>query len=84
MDIESFVSLKTLPEEIFFSNGGYVALNSLQTIQKGIKFSDKGDVYLEDLIGDWFSKWKGNIKGINPNILLNKMIGEGLFKKKYL
>jgi hypothetical protein len=46
-----------------------------------VEFSNGGDVYLRSLIGDWFSKWKGNIEGIDEKRLLNKMIKDGVFER---
>jgi hypothetical protein len=74
-------SLKTIPQGITFSNRGFVDLRSLQTIPQGIVFSNWGNVYLGSLIG-WFHDWKGNIKGIGNQRLLNKMISLGLFDRK--
>ncbi len=74
-------SLKTIPQGITFSNRGFVDLRSLQTIPRGIVFSNGGNVYLGSLIG-WFHDWKGNIKGIDYQRLLNKMISLGLFDRK--
>ena len=74
-------SLTSLPEGIVFSNGGGVNLKSLTSIPKGTVFSSVGPVYLVYLIGGWFDKWDGNIEGINPKRLLNRMIELGIFDK---
>jgi hypothetical protein len=49
-------------------------------------FSNEGDVKLDSLIGGsipygWFSKWKGNIEGIDSKRLLNSMISKGVFER---
>jgi hypothetical protein len=46
-----------------------------------VKFENGGNVFLESLTGDWFSEWKGNIKGIDSKRLLNMMIKKGLFER---
>jgi hypothetical protein len=46
-----------------------------------VEFKNKRDVHLKALTGDWFSKWKGNIEGIDPKRLLNSMISKGLFER---
>ena len=83
--------LTTLPAGVEFKNKGYVSLNSLTTIPAGVKFKNKGyvsfgvkfnnDVSLDALVGGWFDEWKGNIKGIDSNRLLNFMINKGLFER---
>jgi len=44
-----------------------------------VVFKNEGSVHLKALTGDWFSAWQGNIKGIEPKVLLNGMIKKGLF-----
>jgi hypothetical protein len=85
-DYNDFVflgNLKSLPPMVIFENGGGIFLNSLTTISPGVEFKNPGTIWLESLIGriSW-SVWKGNIKGIDPNRLLNKMISLGLFDRK--
>jgi hypothetical protein len=79
-------SLKTISPGVEFRNRGLVSLNSLETLPPGVVFNTEGDrngrdVYLNSLTGGRFSFWKGNIEGIKPNMLLNKMIELGLFDK---
>ena len=72
-------SLKTLPPGLEFKNGWYVDLSSLETLPPGVEFKNGGDVDLSSLVGGWFEDWKGNIKGIDSNRLLNLMISKGVF-----
>jgi len=44
-----------------------------------VVFKNEGSVYLKSIIGGWFQDWKGNIKGIEPKVLLNGMIKKGVF-----
>jgi hypothetical protein len=44
-----------------------------------VEFRNGGDVSLDYLLGGNFTKWKGNIKGIDSNRLLNSMISKGVF-----
>ena len=74
-------SLTSLPPVIVFNNKWDVNLDSLPSIPPGIVFNNGWDVYLESLTGDWFSEWKGNIEGIDPKRLLNKMIKYGIFER---
>jgi hypothetical protein len=77
-------SLETLPPGVEFKNGGYVSLSSLKELPPGVQFNNRGTVYLNSLIGGkrkWFNEWKGNIGGIEPNTLLNRMIEKGLFSR---
>ena len=71
--------LKALHPDVEFKNGGNVYLHSLKTLPPGVEFNNGRDVYLESLTGDWFSDWKGNVEGIDPNRLLNRMIKRGIF-----
>ena len=75
-------SLTSLPAGVEFRNEGSVFLNSLTRIPSDFQFKNEGDVYLESLIGGWFKYWSGNIEGIEPKRLLNKMISIGLFDKR--
>jgi hypothetical protein len=74
-------SLKTLPSGVKFRNRGYVYLDSLETISPGVGFENGGSVNL-GILGDYFYLWKGNIEGVDPNMLLNKMISIGLFDRR--
>ena len=75
-------SLKTLPPGVEFKNGGNVWLDSLEILPPGVVFNNGGDVFLKSIMGTYFSKWDGNIDGISPNRLLNKMIADGLFDRR--
>ena len=75
-------SLSSLPPGVVFENEGGVWLDSLISLPSGVVFKNDGDVYLRSLIGGWFDEWKGNIRDIDSNRLLNKMISLGLFEKK--
>jgi hypothetical protein len=75
-------SLTSLPAGVEFRNEGSVFLNSLTRIPSDFQFKNEGDVYLESLIGGWFKYWSGNIEGIEPKRLLNKMISIGLFDRR--
>ncbi len=75
-------SLETLPPGVEFNNVGDVNLDSLKTLPPGVEFNNRGyrvSVYLGSLIGGVFSKWKGNIEGIDNKMLLNLMIKQGVF-----
>ena len=77
-------SLTSLPPDVQFKNGHYVFLNSLTSISPGVEFRNGGGVSFESLIdvyGGYFRQWKGNIEGIEPKRLLNKMISIGLFDR---
>ena len=74
-------SLTSIPLDMVFNNEGNVWLDSLASIPPSVEFKNRGHVNLESLIGDWFYSWKGNIEGIKPNRLLNKMISLGLFER---
>ena len=69
-----FELLSSLSPDVVFNNEGNVWLDSLASIPPSVEFKNRGHVNLESLIGDWFYSWKGNIEGIKPNRLLNKMI----------
>jgi len=64
-----------------FNNEDNVILNDLTSISSGVVFENGGDVHLKALRGDWFSKWKGNIEGIDSKRLLNFMISKGIFER---
>jgi hypothetical protein len=75
-------SIISLPLGIEFKNHGEVWLDSLTSIPPDVEFTNGRNVYLKFLIGGWFDEWSGNIQGIKPNRLLNKMIELGLFDKE--
>ena len=75
-------SLKTLPPGVQFENGGDVYLGSLETLPPGVEFKNEGPVDLRSLIGGFFNKWDGNIDGVEPKRLLNKMISMGMFDRR--
>ena len=75
-------SLETIPSGVGFENGGNVDLDSLETLPPGVEFKNEGGVGLNSLTGGRFSFWKGNIEGIKPNRLLNKMISIGIFNRR--
>ena len=66
-------------DKIIVTYKGYVDLNALTSLPPGVVFNNKGDVYLESLVGGWFEDWQGNIKGIDSKRLLNMMIKRGMF-----
>ena len=73
--------LTSLPPGVGFKNGKDVYLDSLKTLSPDVEFRNGRDVDLDSLIGGWFRDWKGNIEGIEPKRLLNKMISLGLFER---
>jgi hypothetical protein len=76
--------ITSLPSGTVFNNGGDVYLRSLTgnwSISPDVVFNNGGDVNLKSLTGNWFSKWGGNIEGIDPNRLLNVMIKQGVFER---
>ena len=80
-------SLTSLPPGVQFRNGGYVWLHSLMNIPPGVQFGNEGDVWLNSIIVEehehgYFPNWSGNIEGIDPKRLLNKMISIGLFDRR--
>jgi hypothetical protein len=74
-------SLTSIPPGVEFKNVGDVILSSLTSLPPGVEFNNRGYVYLRSLIRVGFQDWKGNIKGIDPKRLLNKMISIGLFER---
>jgi hypothetical protein len=74
-------SLTSLPPDVMFENGGNVFLGSVTSIFPDLDFKNGVNVYLRSLMGGWFDDWKGNIRGIDSNRLLNKMIKDGLFER---
>ena len=75
-------SIKSLPSGIEFRNDGVVLLESLIYITPGVEFRNWTHPRTDYLFKGWFYNWKGNINGIQPNRLLNKMIENGLFDTK--
>ena len=72
-------SLTSLSPGVIFDNGGAIDLGPLKKIPPSVVFNNKGWVNL-----DWFGsswEWRGNIKGIGGNRLLNKMISLELFNR---
>jgi hypothetical protein len=74
-------SLTSISPGVVFNNGGHVDLRSLTSLPPGVEFKNGGDVNLDSLIGGYFTKWKGNIEGIDSERLLNKMIKDGVFER---
>jgi hypothetical protein len=74
-------SLTSLPPGVKFNNVGNVYLGSLTSIPREVVFKNVANVYLEYLTGGWIKYWRGNIEGIDPKRLLNKMISLGLFER---
>ena len=75
--------LTSLPSGVEFNNGGDVSFHSLKTIPFRVEFKNWGYVYFGgSLIGGWLGGWHGNIEGIDPKRLLNKMISIGLFDRR--
>ena len=79
-------SLIHLPSGISFGGRGWmVKLNSLRSIPSDTRFEINASIRsLIGPVGDYgyFSVWEGNIKGIDPKRLLDKMVSLGLFDKK--
>ena len=71
--------LRSLPPGVVFENNGHVWLDLLESLPPDVVFKNRGDVYLKSLVGGWFEDWKGNIEGIDRNMLLNVMIKQGVF-----
>jgi len=82
-------SYKIRGNKIIVTHGGSVLLDSLSlsfsgfstSLPSGVVFRNGGDVYLDALTGGNFTKWKGNIEGIDPKRLLSFMISKGLFER---
>jgi hypothetical protein len=78
----SFSGFSTsLPSGVEFRNGNHVDLGSITSLPPGVVFRNVGGVYLRSLTNGRINKWKGNIEGIDPKRLLNKMIKDGLFER---
>ena len=75
-------ALTSISPDVVFGNRGSVWLDSLPSIPPGVGFKNEGNIDLSSLMGDWFEDWKGNIEGINPPRLLDKMVSFGLFNKR--
>ena len=74
-------SLTSISPGVVFRNGAGIFLDSLASLPPGVVFNNVGGVYLEFLIGVWLYEWEGNIEGIEPKRLLNKMISLGIFER---
>ena len=76
-------SLTSLPSGVEFKNVSSVYLNSLASLPPGVEFKNGsfGFVFLNSLIGGFFSHWSGNIDGIDNKRLLNFMISKGIFER---
>ena len=74
-------ALKSLPSGIEFGSDGDVFLDSLISITPGVEFRNWTHPRMDSLFNGWFYRWEGNIDGIQPNRLLNKMIATGMFDK---
>jgi hypothetical protein len=71
-----------LPSGVEFINEGNVWLDSLVSIPSDVVFSNSGIVHLRSLVNKTFPSWDGIIEGINPTLLLNKMVALGLFESR--
>ena len=72
-------SVISISPDSIFNNGWAIDLGPLEKIPSTVVFNNKGWINL-----DWFGyswEWRGNIKGIGGNRLLNKMISIGLFER---
>ena len=74
-------SLETLPPGVEFNNGGDVSLASLETLPPGVEFNNGDRVHVKFIHPAYFHRWNGNIEGIDPKTLLNKMIQRGIFSR---
>ena len=80
-----------IPSGVSFVNDGNLWLASLRRIPSDVVFANRGAIQLSDLVGPGpfrltngtfpFREWEGHIKGIKDNLLLNKMIADGLFAR---
>jgi hypothetical protein len=76
-------NLTSLPHGVEFRNRGDVYLESIKSISPGVVFDNGGRIAnLGLIVGGWLEEWKGNIEGIDPKRLLDKMISLGLFDKE--
>jgi len=74
-------ALTSLPPGVEFRNGAGVYLSALTSLPLGVEFRNGEDVYLSALLGGDFTKWNGNIEGIDSKRLLNSMISKGVFER---
>ena len=74
-------SLTSLPPGVVFENERSIDLRALTSIPPGVVFENGGNIWLDYLLGGNFTKWKGNIEGIDEKRLLNKMIKDGVFER---
>ena len=75
-------SISSIPPNVEFNNKGDVDLRSVKVMPSGVVFNNGGRVIMISLIFGgygWFSKWEGNIDGVDSNRLLNFMIKQGVF-----
>jgi hypothetical protein len=78
--------LTHLPSGITFGGRGWnVELNSLRSIPSDTRFETNASI--KSLIGPagdygYFRAWEGNIEGIAPKRLLDKMVSLGLFERR--
>jgi phage pi2 protein 07 len=79
-EITLFFDGDDLPPNVEFRNEGDVSLLITKRLRKGVEFNNDGDVYLPRIFNGWFSVWKGNIRGIKRNKLLNLMIKQGVLE----
>jgi hypothetical protein len=79
-----------IPSGTEFKNDGDILLNSVKKISPDVQFDVLNWIQLGTLFKDptisvffdvFFDAWNGNIEGIQPNILLNKMIKNGLLNR---
>ena len=73
--------LKRLSPGITFNNTGAIQFESLESISPDFVFEGPEYFYLGPFIEEFFHYWDGNIEGLHPKRLLNKMISLGLFDK---
>jgi hypothetical protein len=75
-------SLTSISPGTEFNNGSLVSLASVKRIPRDVKFNNEGDVWLGSLTRGHFSRWAGNIEGISPRRLLEKMVSIGIFDRE--
>jgi hypothetical protein len=73
----SLESVTSISSGVEFMNGRSISLDSVRSIHREVVFGIKGNPFL----GWWYFEWKGNIKGILNNRILNKMIKDGVFER---
>jgi hypothetical protein len=73
--------LKRLSPGITFNNTGAIQFESLESISPDFVFGGPEYFYLGPFIEEFLHYWDGNIEGVHPKRLLNKMISLGLFDK---